>query len=157
MRRVYDDVRQSIASLKTAPVATDRSWLQALNALTGEMADVGLQVELDWRLSDGLLSAKEKVELLAIVREALLNARKHARASVVRVECVPSGDADGFGCVVADNGIGTDAERLRAPGRYGFRMMESRAQEMGWRLTVESPPAGGTAVRLTKGGDEHDG
>jgi len=157
VRRVYDDVRQSIASLKTAPVTTDPSWLQAMNALADEMADVGLKVELDWQLSDGLLSAKEKVELLAIVREALLNVRKHARATVVTVGCYPSDDRDGFRCVVADNGIGTHAEQLRAPGRYGFRMMESRAGEMGWQLAVDSPPSGGTTVRLTKGGDESHG
>ncbi len=156
VRRVYDDVRQSIANLKSAPVASDPSWMQAMHRLAGEMTEVGLRVELDWKLSDGLLSAKEKVELLAIVREALLNARKHARATVVRVSCSSSDHDGGFRCRVEDNGVGAAPSQLRATGRYGIRMMESRASEMGWQLSVESPPSGGTVIDLKKEGSRHE-
>ncbi len=152
VRRVYDDVRQSIANLKIAPVPTDPSWMQAMHRLAGEMTEAGLKVELDWKLSDGSLSTKEKIELLAIVREALLNARKHARASVVRVSCAASDAEGGFHCRIEDNGIGAEPSQLRASGRYGIRMMESRAAEMGWRLAVESPPSGGMVIDLKKDG-----
>jgi nitrate/nitrite-specific signal transduction histidine kinase len=154
VRRVYDDVRQSIANLKTAPVATDPSWMQAMHRLVSDMTDAGMKVELDWRLSDGQLSAKEKIELLAIIREALHNARKHAQASVVRVSCAPSELTGGFRCRVEDNGIGAAPTLLRASGRYGIRMMESRAAEMGWQLAVESPPSGGMVVDLMKEGGQ---
>ena len=44
----------------------------------------GPAVEWDWQLSDAMLSRKEKVELLAILREALVNVQKHAEAVTVK-------------------------------------------------------------------------
>ncbi|GGF99580.1 sensor histidine kinase [Paenibacillus abyssi] len=158
VRHVYEDVRQSIAALRTAPVITDQPWMQSIHDLMDEIREgSGLRLELDWQLSDGMLTAKEKVELLAILREALLNVQKHARACQAVVRCKPHGeDGRSFLCSVTDDGIGISGERMRAKGCYGLRMMENRAAAMGWRLDIRAAgPDGarGTTVTITaKGG-----
>jgi two-component system nitrate/nitrite sensor histidine kinase NarQ len=149
IRRVYDDIRQSIASLRSMPMPGDFSWMASIEALGGEVADAGIQFECSGRLPDRLLTNKEKVELLAIVREAVLNARKHANARTIRVAMEPSAGG-GFRCEIADDGVGLDESRLAAFDRYGIRMMRSRAGEMGWDFSIRSEPDGGTTVAVEK-------
>lgn len=149
IRRVYDDVRQSIANLRTLPAPGDFSWMASVEALGGEAADAGIRFECEGRLPDRLLTSKEKVELLAIVREAVLNARKHANARTIRVTMEPS-EGGGFRCEIADDGVGLNESDLKAFDRYGIRMMRSRAEEMGWRLGIRSAPGGGTTVTVEK-------
>jgi Signal transduction histidine kinase len=149
IRRVYDDVRQSIANLRTMPIAGDFSWMASVEALGREVTDAGIRFECVGRLPDRLLTHKEKVELQAIVREAVLNARKHANARTIRVAMQPSAGG-GFRCEISDDGAGLDESRLAAYDRYGIRMMRSRAEEMGWRFAIRSEPGGGTTVAVEK-------
>ena len=159
VRHVYEDVRQSLAALKEAPVITDQPWTQSVKTLAAEIqSGSGVKIELDWRLSDAILSPKEKVELLSIIREALLNVQKHAGATQASVRCQSLGStaAEGFSCQIRDNGIGLPESRRRASGCYGLRMMESRAVAMGWQLHIYSD--GGTVVEIErKGGGPNDG
>ncbi|WP_238327573.1 sensor histidine kinase [Paenibacillus gorillae] len=122
IKHVYEDVRQSIASLQSIPAADDVSWNLAIHTLAEEMRQTsGMKVVIDWRLSEGLLSNKHKIELLAIIREALMNIRKHANASVASVICTeaagqPSGSGTTFRCLIRDNGIGTSQSSLEEKG-----------------------------------------
>ncbi|SDW42466.1 sensor histidine kinase [Paenibacillus sp. CF384] len=142
VRHVYEDVRQSIASLRSEPSRTDVQWMQAVRDMAEELRRGGLAVELDWQLTEGKLSGKEKVELLAIVREAMLNVRKHANASYLAVHAWPDSDGgSGFRCTIEDDGIGAEPAQLMAKGRYGIRMMQDRAKAMGWQFGVRSPGA----------------
>lgn len=158
VRHVYEDVRQSLAALKEAPVITDQPWTQSVKTLATEIeSGSGVKIELDWRLSDAILSPKEKVELLSIIREALLNVQKHAQATQASVRCQSLGStaAEGFKCQIHDNGIGLPEARRRASGCYGLRMMESRAVAMGWELRIHSEE--GTVVEIErKGGATND-
>lgn len=149
VRRVYDDVRQSIANLRSMPMPGDFSWMASIEALGGEVEDAGIRFECAGRLPDRLLTNREKVELLAIVREAVLNARKHANARTIRVAMEPTAGG-GFRCEIADDGVGLDESKLKAFDRFGIRMMRSRAGEMGWKLDIRSGPGGGTAVLVEK-------
>ncbi|XEC93482.1 sensor histidine kinase [Paenibacillus tarimensis] len=159
VRHVHSDVRQSIAGLHTAPVVTDKPWLQSIQTLIEDMRQSsGLKITLDWQLSDAYLSAKEKVELFAIIREALLNVQKHARATEASVRCYAiEEDGGGLSCSVIDNGVGIAEHRLRAPGCYGLRMMESRAGAMGWEIHIGAwdrgaGEEGGTKVEIRSKG-----
>jgi two-component system nitrate/nitrite sensor histidine kinase NarQ len=149
IRRVYDDVRQSIANLRSLPAPGDFSWMASVEALGREAEDAGIRFECSGRLPDRLLTNKEKVELLAIVREAVLNARKHANARTIRVKMEPSAGG-GFRCEIADDGDGLDESRLKAFDRYGIRMMRSRAGEMGWSFEIGSGSGDGTTVTVEK-------
>ncbi|RXZ80081.1 sensor histidine kinase [Paenibacillaceae bacterium] len=155
VRHVYEDVRQSIASLRTTPVVTDLPWMQSIYALAAEISEgSGLAIVLDWQMPDAKLTAKEKIELLALLREALLNIQKHARAGKAIVRCVPHGDdREGFCCTVADDGVGIADDRRTAEGCYGLRMMENRAAAMGWEFAISrTSDVSGTTVEICKRG-----
>lgn len=156
VRHVYEDVRQSIANLQAAPVTTDVPWMNAIRELAEDARiNTRLQVKLDWRLSDGLLNGKEQVELLSILREAVMNVRKHANASELVIASEPL--EGGFHVTVRDNGVGADTDALWAKGRFGIRMMRDRAQSMGWTFTASGTAGLGTIITIEKArGGRHE-
>lgn len=102
---------------------------------------------LDCRLSSLALDAQKQVHLLQIVREAVLNAIKHAEASEITVSCITS--ADGTHTVnIRDNGIGI-GDASEPPGHYGLNIMRERAGRLGGTLQFSQPQNGGTQVSVT--------
>jgi signal transduction histidine kinase len=94
------------------------------------------------------LPAPRAIVVFRIVQEALNNAIKHARASVVTVsleEC-----ADGPRVTVRDDGLGFDpaAVTVRGTGGLGMRSMRERAASTGLVLDVLSAPGAGTSVQV---------
>ncbi|KKC49442.1 MULTISPECIES: sensor histidine kinase [Paenibacillus] len=153
VRHVYDDVRESIANLRSAPEPEEMPWLKSLKDAASELEASGTRVVVDWRIPDTQLTSREKVELLAIIREALMNVRKHASASVVEVSGRTEG-AGGFRCRIVDDGDGAAPGAAEAKDRYGVRMMKDRAAGAGWTFRFSSPAdsqgGGGTAVEVAR-------
>jgi signal transduction histidine kinase len=81
--------------------------------------------------------------MLRIVREAVTNAGRHARASVVTVSVDTS---DGFALEVHDNGDGFDV--TQTPAGFGLNGMRERAEAIGGEFTVSCGPSGGSTVRV---------
>lgn len=91
------------------------------------------------------LTRARKQTAYRILREALVNARKHARAANVDLALV--GDGSSVVITVTDDGVGTDSLES-APGRLGMVTMRARAAAEGCSLTVHSVPGEGTTVTL---------
>jgi signal transduction histidine kinase len=85
-------------------------------------------------------------ELLSIAREALSNAVRHAKATIVTVE-VGSGAGE-IRLMVSDDGRGFDAAAPAAGGHHGLENMRRRAAALGGRLLIESAQGGGTRIIL---------
>ncbi len=153
VRHVYDDVRESIANLRSAPEPEEIPWLKSLKEAASELEASGTRVAIDWRIPETQLTSREKVELLAIIREALMNVRKHASASLVEVSGRTEG-AGGFRCRIVDDGDGAAPGAAEAKDRYGVRMMKDRAAGAGWTFRFSSPAdlqgGGGTAVEVSR-------
>jgi GAF domain-containing protein len=100
-----------------------------------------IPVELDVRIQGRL---PEPVEVTAYysVSEALTNAAKHAKASIVHVS------ADGRGetliVVVRDDGAGG----ADPSGGSGLLGLKDRAEAIGGRISVQSPHGAGTTLRV---------
>lgn len=125
---------------------------ESMAARVGRLAEEAMiDVRVDWRLPDDALASREKAELLACVREAVINVRKHAHAA--HAEVTGAGGAAGWTVEIADDGRGFDGDPLAVPGRYGLKIMEDRAQEMGWNFEWDSKP-GRTSVRIAGGGSK---
>ena len=91
---------------------------------------------------DSLITADMSEHLMAVLREALANAAKHASAS--EVDVLLEATADGVLLVVTDDGVGiSDGGR-----RSGLANIQSRAQELGGMALIE-PLDGGHGTRLT--------
>lgn len=115
-------------------------------SLDGLQSQTSAKLVLDCRLSSLALDAQKQVHLLQIVREAVLNAIKHADASEIVVSCVTT--ADGTHTVtIRDNGIGI-GDASEPPGHYGLNIMRERAGRLGGTLHFSQPPQGGTQVSV---------
>jgi len=80
-----------------------------------------------------------------LLREAVINAHKHAQAKEIGVEISQSNGNIIFS--VTDDGVGLPAGRNHFPG-LGFLIMKSRARSLGGRLEIKRPQRGGTRVAL---------
>ena len=146
LERVVDDLDETIKDV--------RRTIYQLHATPGVG---GLRSEIDEVLehaedalgfapslrTDGPLSAvpdEVGADLVAVLRESLTNAAKHADATSVRVE-VRVGSA--LEASISDNGSGMPASLSR---RSGLANLQARAEAHGGRLTVSPVPTGGTEI-----------
>ena len=89
-------------------------------------------------------------ELYRIGREAVLNAVRHARATLIEVRVDYADDA--LGLSVSDDGIGIDPAILARgdrPGHWGLAGMRERMEWIGGRLEIASRVGSGTRIRAT--------
>jgi signal transduction histidine kinase len=141
------DIRNFIYGLR--PEAVDGSQVLAgVAALAEELRHGGLvdvAVELD-PLADPRLTPEDGTELLNLVREALSNAARHARARRIGVALKRTGE--GPVLMVEDDGIGFDLNRPVGAGHHGIANMRARALAIGGELELYSAPQSGTRIVL---------
>ncbi|WP_327048576.1 GAF domain-containing protein [Microbispora sp. NBC_01189] len=104
----------------------------------GFMPGLSLEGHLDSRVRP-----QTAEHLLAVLREALSNIVRHARASRADVTLDAAGDR--LTLVVEDNGVGVPAEGRRS----GLRNLADRAERLGGAFALTSPPGGGTRLEWT--------
>jgi two-component system, NarL family, nitrate/nitrite sensor histidine kinase NarQ len=154
LQHMHEDVRQAIFNLRHPDDVHTLPWTNSLQKLVDDFKqETDIDVTYDWKLSEHRLSAKEKVELYACLREIFMNVRKHAHAS--RLWIYAGETEDGWMCKVADDGIGPgegpeeQSDRRHAVGSstdsavskvkkngFGIDIMRDRAHEMGWCLRM---------------------
>jgi PAS domain S-box-containing protein len=85
-------------------------------------------------------------QLFRIVREAVNNATKHARASRITIEAQNGSDSLVFS--IRDDGVGMPTTQESSDG-MGLRIMQHRADVIGAALSVGPADGGGTLVTCT--------
>lgn len=144
------EVRRVLVDLRP-PLLDDSGLVAALdNELRTRQPDAqgtDLLLEADAELAARRWPPDVEYAAFMVAREALNNALRHARASLVRV--VLEGTAQGFTLEVIDDGEGLppDADRAR-PGHLGMVGMRERALAIGARFEAGAASSGGTRVRL---------
>jgi signal transduction histidine kinase len=93
---------------------------------------------------DHVVSGQLAEEVLAVLREALTNVGKHAKATQVIITIAADDD---LRIVVADDGIGVGASAEGARGGRGLKNMRQRAERLGGGMVIGTSREGGT--RLT--------
>jgi signal transduction histidine kinase len=140
--RALEESRAAIAAL-TRPAdepleRTIADAAQSVGARAGLDVTVAVRPGLD-------VPAEVRQALLRILREAMGNAARHARATTVRVSL------DGpspLVLAVADDGHGFDPTAPRRPDSLGLQSMHERAFNLGGHLSIESLPGQGTTVAM---------
>lgn len=137
LHEVNEYVRQAIAGLRYPVNASSGPWLQSVRQLANSFAgDTGIAVQLNWSLTEERMTLKEKVELYSTIREALINAYKHAGASHLQIEGDNRGAA-GWRCVIRDDGRGFEArDPMDAGGGFGLSIIRERAETLRWRFDI---------------------
>lgn len=105
----------------------------------------GVEVALEVDLGPCLLSPNQEVHVLQIVREALSNMVRHARARSARVGLHGSADGE-VRLEVGDDGRGIGAPPADARNHHGLSIMRERARSMGGEIEIGPDGAGGTRV-----------
>lgn len=105
-----------------------------------------LVFEQDLRFDSALLGAEPRRHCLMMVREALSNAVRHARASHVRISNRQIGTA--MQLCIEDNGVGLTSTRPRSDS-FGLQILQERAQRIKASLEVDERDAGGTRIAIT--------
>ncbi|HVW31314.1 MAG TPA: ATP-binding protein [Acidimicrobiia bacterium] len=139
---------------RLAPRSADEALPIAVRVAVEEFSQsTGLATHLVVLGETRTVSADGAAALLNVVREGLLNAAKHARASLVLVTLSYSPDA--VEIAVQDDGAGLPPGfSLKAiPGRtgggFGLPSLLRRVQQQGGTLTVRPAEQGGTTVRAS--------
>ena len=130
-----DELRELGRGIHPA-VLTGSGLAAALEALA-DRSPLPVEVEI---ASDGRLPEPVEVTAYFVVSEALANCQRHANATAVRVSAGRSGDR--LVVTVADDGVGG----ADAGSGSGLTGLQDRVAALGGRLTVTSPPGGGTTV-----------
>jgi signal transduction histidine kinase len=134
---VFDELREIAHGIHPATL-TKGGLVAALRALRRRSA-VPMELDVD---IEGRLPQSIEVGAYYVVSEALTNAAKHARASVVHVRL--EADSTTFWLAVHDDGIG-GADPGQGSGLVGLR---DRIETLGGTLLVTSPPGKGTTLRI---------
>ena len=138
LNEVIDELRK--ISRGVHPAILERGGLgPALRALARR---AGVPVELNVRVS-GRLPERVEVATYYVVSEALANAAKHARASVVEIDVGVMDEI--LRLVVRDNGVG-GADLSRGTGLIG---LSDRVEAVGGSIDLSSPRGGGTTLLVT--------
>ncbi|TLF52336.1 HAMP domain-containing protein [Halomonas urmiana] len=118
----------------------------ALRQTTEEFGErLGFTVELYVDVPPHLLNPNEEIHVLQVVREALANVHKHARAHWAAVT-VRFAEAR-LEVMIEDDGIGLE-EGDAPPMHYGLVIMRDRADTLGGDFRVRNRDAGGTLVAI---------
>lgn len=154
-RRISDlvnELRLSIFDLRaqTSPEAGLGAALSDYLRHVGTRSDFMVHLSIDE--SSSRLRSDVEIELLRIAGEAITNARRHARATCVRVQCTVHPPFAQI--TVEDDGVGLHHGRADS---YGIRIMRERADRIDAHLEIapvtRDSRRPGTRVRVTLGSD----
>lgn len=145
------DLRR-LSTRSESPVLSDESLGLSLARLVEAFAQrtgVTPAAELTGNLLN--LTDSQQIAILALVREALSNVRRHSGADHVSISV--AGDETAVTVRVTDDGSGFDPETARVSaaraGRLGLVGMHERVRMLGGRTEIESRPGGPTVVSAT--------
>lgn len=138
-----DEVRGMAFNLRQ--FVGDRRLDEALGAYIAELIEPDVTIELGQFGVPRHFSQMDQEATFLILREALLNSVKHARAA--RIEVRLGWRDNVLIAVVKDDGVGFEVG-LQGSTRMGLLVCRERAESMSAMLEVRSAPGAGTSVEL---------
>jgi signal transduction histidine kinase len=108
--------------------------------------DLELSIEVEDDAPDVGLPSTVRHHLCMLVREAVANVLKHARATTLDVALQYDGGA--IEIAIADDGCGFSPMTPAPEGHDGLANMRTRVDELGGSLSIDSSPGSGTRVAI---------
>ena len=144
IQTAYKQLRSVLTTFRMKPESSDLRD-NILTALDQFKERSGIPFTLQNEMQSFELGANQQIHLLQIIREALTNIEKHARAQHVFISIQNTGNKS-FRLTVRDDGIGISFSKK--DGHYGLEIMAERAKVLGGSLSVHSVIPHGTEVTL---------
>ena len=110
-------------------------------------ARTGFKLDFQCAISARNLPYEIERELYFALREGVLNAVRHSRATELHLSLSQSGT--GYEAILRDNGVGFDVAAAQGPNHYGLKGMRERIHKIGGRLTIQTTPGKGTQIAIT--------
>ena len=107
---------------------------------------IGVNIRFDTVGNNRTVPDKPRIYLYRICQEALNNAIKHSKATLIVVELIF--DDNKIGLQVKDNGVGFDLEKAKQSGGNGLNNIYERAQLLHGFVQIITDPGKGTRVRI---------
>jgi len=143
--KAYNQVRAVLNNLNASSPGAAAGLDTQIAAFIADFRHItGLAVDVDIDAAVNALSPLAQTQALHIVREALTNVQRHARATHVSVRA--RRDPGMLSFAVEDNGVGYDQDAVQDQGRLGLSIMQARAKHSGGVLTIDSEVGQGTCV-----------
>lgn len=140
-------VRMAIFNLRF-PLDENTGFLSVIKDYIKEFSNrSGIRVELQNDvISDPLISFDTKLQLIRIFQEALSNARRHAKSTLINVRFTRENKQ--IVLEIEDNGKGFLIEQLEKQKKdhYGLQIMQERAKSFGGRVNITSQLEKGTII-----------
>ncbi len=142
VQTAYQQLRSVLTTFRLKPKSSDLK--QNILSILDEFKERdGFHYTTDVELQSFELDANKQIHLLQILREALTNIEKHARADQVSVTLRPIASGK-FRLVVRDNGCGIKG--VKKEGHYGLEIMHERTRILGGVISIEPAVPNGTQV-----------
>lgn len=149
IQSTIDGLDQTIKELRMAVFSLQGGDTRQATGLRGRLlqtlteASAGLDFEPRLQFDGPVETIENDVaeNLVPVLREALSNISKHARANNVRVGVMV--DDDDVMLTVADDGVGVPQEVI---GGHGLANMAERARRLGGDCTIAAQPGGGSLL-----------
>lgn len=143
----YREVRELIAAFRVR--MGPEGLLVTIHDTIEEFSQRGaLEIHLQHDLGRCQLEINEEFHVLQVIREALSNVVRHARAGNVWVD-LRYDPAHMLTVRIEDDGLGVGDVRPSTQQHYGLSIMSGRAHSLGGKLTICPRPEGGTCVELS--------
>ncbi len=139
----YRQLRELLATFR---LKMEGDFRTLLSSAVDEYASRGdLAISLEVNLAGCHLTPNQEIHSLQIVREALSNVARHARAERARVRVIHTGGGE-VSVSIEDDGIGIGA--AISGFQYGLAIMRERALGLDGRISIANRTEGGTIVSL---------
>ena len=136
------DIRRVVYALRP-PALDDLGLIPAIREQAAQYRSGDLQITVEAPESLPPLPAAVEVAVYQIVREALTNVQRHARAHTCVVDLRVNGKMD---IDIRDDGVGIPAARRAG---VGLNSIHERAVELGGSCVIESQPGAGTQIKVS--------
>jgi signal transduction histidine kinase len=142
---VYEQIRNDLSILRTWEQVDFSEAVTRLARMTAH--DAALTIEIEVQGKPHWLSPHTCETMYAVIREALNNVVKHARARHVQLELTWS--AESLSIRLVDDGVGFDPAHLRNEGHYGLALMREGLEALQAVFTLDSRPGNGTCLQAS--------
>lgn len=142
-----DQIRMLIGGLSSRPKNNLKIFDEELKSCIAdfqELCDIPVYLTVQENLWEENTPPLVKRQLVLILREALVNVRKHSQATTVQVRI--SKNQDQVILVVKDDGRGFELEQASGDRHFGIKIMHARAERSGGSLSMHSEIGMGTAL-----------
>jgi signal transduction histidine kinase len=148
LRHTREEARRSIWDLRSLVLERGDLAAAILEVCSEPEFEGGAPLHMEVSGSAFKLAPKTESNLVRICQEATSNARKYAKASMIRVSLEYA--ESGVILRVSDDGVGFDASGSNPvrSGHFGLLHMRERAEKIGADLQIESRLGEGTSISV---------